>query len=222
MSILYTEECIPNIKLIDDSKYSLNRKKWWNVLIKFMSKQLYANIEFGEKLENIDGYFRTDIVRYDSICVPEDSADCTIEKDSAGNIIGGSIKFKSDDDFATFIHEASHYMHFIKDNGRFTAPHLIDHEPARYSVEKGFKENSDIIDLEYEAGYRALITARFYEMFSIKDRTVLENNLINMSNYLTILNRKDFPDLNKRKKQLKKWVKHCPNFTSINNYEITI
>lgn len=213
---------VKHVELIDDSKFAAQRKQWWDYVRRFMSNQFQAKIIFGEKQENVGGYFTSDAVKFDCICVPMDSAEVHIEYNGS-TPIGGSIKFNDDEAFATFLHEVSHYMHFVRDNGKYTAPCLEDKAPAIFTNESGFSSNM-IGDLEYEAGYRSLITNRMFNLFPEGDRTVLENNLLNMSHYVIITNRQELNDMSEKEvlKRIKAWAKTCPNFTSISNFEITI
>ena len=44
-----TETFINNIELIDKSEYAEGRTRFWHDLQRFMSQQLFANIQFDKK-----------------------------------------------------------------------------------------------------------------------------------------------------------------------------
>lgn len=179
MSISFTEESIKNVKLIDESPYSKGRLEFFKDVTTLLSNQFMGCLIFGKKKEGVGGYF-TKSGFIPRIVMPHDIA--TYDETF--------IKFNDDEQFAIFVHEASHFLHFIRDNGKYTAPSLQSKGFANYKEGIGFSNNK-IIDLEYEAGYRALVNSKLYEMFADDDRTVLESNLTNMTNYLTIENKKD-------------------------------
>ena len=116
MKTVLTETFIKNIALVDDGEYAAGRTRFWHDLQDFMSRQLIAFIQFGEKPKNAAAYFQRQSLQVDRIYMPEDSAEIKLEGYS-GPETRGSIRFVDDHSFALFLHEASHYLHLIKDAG---------------------------------------------------------------------------------------------------------
>lgn len=202
----YSEDTIMNVELIDDSPYSKYRKRFFNMIKTTFANLPCCELVFGIKKEGIGGFFGKE--KYiPNITLPADCAECTET----------SIKFNSDDEFATFIHEASHFLHIVKDRGRFMAPTLKDCPPVEYEQGYGFIK-AKVIDSEFEAGWRSIYYALIYGMFDSDDRTVLENNLINMSHYITFENEKDFKE-NEIETKVKEWVKTVKDFNDISDYK---
>ena len=219
---LITETFIKNIKLIDNSEYAEGRTRFWHDLQWFMSEQLFANIQFDEKLTTAEAFFQRQRFKLDRIYMPEESAEVILE--GSGAETRGSIRFVDDYNFGLFLHEASHYLHLIKDEGKFLAPSLNGEHPKRLINKEGFHSKSYTIDIEYEAGYRSLMYSNLYNLYAPDDRTVLELNLSNMLNYITILNKESFdgcdPEVFKRR--LKEWKKTTDSFEDISDYMTVI
>lgn len=229
MSIYITEANITEFKLIDNSPYAEARQEWWKNITDYMGDQFMFTMQFGPKMVDIGGYFtRTGYIKLDKICVPETCADIDIPVDNDDFAIGpGTVKFKSENEFAIMLHEVSHYMHFVKDNGEYTAPSLKDLKFAKIDPLYGFGGLNRIIDLEYEAGYRSIKTAEEYGLFGENDRTVLINNLTNMSHYLTFNNlekhtKKDGTLKKSGKKLVDKWMDSVKDFTEIAGYTVDL
>lgn len=229
MSIFITEDYITGLKLIDDTPYAEARQAWWKDIIDYMSEQFMFTLQFGPKMENIGGYFtRAGYIKLDKICVPESCAEIKIPVDDDDFATGpGTIKFNSENEFAIMLHEVSHYMHFVKDNGEYTAPSLSDLKFAKIDPLYGFGGLNRIIDLEYEAGYRSIKTAEEYGLFGENDRTVLVNNLTNMTHYLKFNNiekyaKKDGTLKKSGKKAMDKWMDNIKDFTEIANYTVDL
>jgi hypothetical protein len=182
-----------------------------------MSQQLIAFIQFDEKPKKATAYFQRQSLQVDRIYMPEDSAEIKLE--GSGAETKGSIRFVDDHSFAVFLHEASHYLHLIKDHGNFMAPTIKD-RPKKLMTKTGAHHQDFTIDFEYEAGYRSLKYARLYNMFPENDRTVLDLNLVNMLNYLTILNSDDFDGCDPEvwKRRIKEWPKTIRSFDEISDY----
>ena len=67
---LITETFINNIELIDKSEYAEGRTRFWHDLQRFMSQQLFANIQFDKKLETAGAYFQRQRFQFDRIYMP--------------------------------------------------------------------------------------------------------------------------------------------------------
>lgn len=215
---LITETFINNVELIDKSEYAEGRTRFWHDLRRFMSQQLFANIQFDKKLETAGAYFQRQRFQFDRIYMPEESAELILE--GSGAATRGSLRFVDDYNFGLFLHEASHYLHMIKDGGRFLAPSLNGEHPKHLMNKMGHHSDSYTIDIEYEAGYRSLMYSSQYNMYSPTDRTILELNLSNMLHYITILNRESFegcdPEVFKRR--VKEWKETTESFEDISDY----
>ena len=214
---LIAETFVKNVRLVDNGRYAEGRARFWDDLADFMSTRFFANIQFDKKPPSgIEAYFSRSRFDYDTIYIPEDKARVTLEGSGVGTT--GTVEFVDDYAFALFLHEASHYIHLIKDGGKFTAPSL-ESRKAVAMTKSGAHAAVDTIDLEYEAGYRSLRTSKAYGLFPEGDRTVLELNLSNMLNYIDILNRKDFegcdPEVFKRR--IEEW-KHSTGYDEISDY----
>lgn len=208
--ITLTENYIKRYKLIDDNP---GRQSFWRFLVGYMSTQMFASIMFVEDFDKrIGGFFANDLYAGDQILkdikgivLPQKSVKvCTDEGQE-------SVKFNTDRDFATFLHEASHYLHVVKDNGSFHCPFLQGHDM------------SAVRDMEYEAGWRSLETSHIYGMFPPDDRTVLEMNLKNMLHYVKIENLEEFKGNDQlfRDRQVT-WIKSVKKFSDIHDYKVVI
>ena len=221
MKAVLSETFIKNIELVDNSEYAPGRIRFWHDLQNFMSTQLVAFIQFDEKPKEGTAYFQRQSLKVDHIYMPEDSAEIKLE--GSGAETKGTIRFVNDHNFALFLHEVSHYLHLVKDDGKFISPSIKD-KPKKLMSKSGLHSKTYTIDIEYEAGYRSLKYARLYNMFPENDRTVLEINLINMMNYITIINEKDFvgcdPEVWKRR--IKEWPKGIRTFDEISDYMTVI
>lgn len=225
----YTSFDLPNVELIDESPFSNNRKAFFNYVKNIMTAEttVCSVLEFNTIDADLGGFFNK-VVAIPKIVLPEDCAELT----------DNSIKFNDDKKFAIFIHEASHFLHFIADHGVFKADSLKDHKPAIYKVGEGFT-NASRTDLEYEAGYRSLYYNLIYGMFDPADRTVIETNLINMLNYFYIENQTDIiknymkgdqwidePCKEACERELKdrkeKWMKTVTSWYDLKDYTIKI
>ena len=217
MKTVLTETFIKNIVLVDDGEYAPGRTRFWHDLQDFMSRQLIAFIQFDEKPKNAEAYFQRQSLQVDRIYMPENSAEIKLEGSDAET--KGTIRFVDDHSFALFLHEASHYLHLIKDHGNFMAPTIKD-RPKKLMTKTGAHHRDFTVDFEYEAGYRSLKYARLYNMFPENDRTVLDLNLVNMLNYLTILNSNDFEGCDPEvwKRRVKEWPKTIRSFDEISDY----
>lgn len=217
MKTVLTETFIKNIVLIDNSEYAPGRTRFWNDLQHFMSQQIIAFIQFDKKPENAEAFFKRQSLKVDTIYMPEDSAEIKLE--GSGAETRGSIRFVDDHSFALFLHEVSHYLHLIKDHGNFMAP-TIKYMSKKLMTKTGAHHQDFTIDFEYEAGYRSLKYSRLYNMFPENDRTVLDLNLKNMLNYLTILNSDDFDGCDPEvwKRRIKEWHKTIHSFDEISDY----
>lgn len=84
--------------------------------------------------------------------------------------------------YALFVHEYSHLLHIYRDNGEYMAP--IPNVKGTYTnFDKIVSSNTQRRNTEFEAGYRSLMLGRAYELYPDGDRTILEANLVNISNY---------------------------------------
>lgn len=222
----YNEITINNVELLDDSEYAAGRKEFFNYVKHVLSEQLLGVLMFERKLEDVGGYFTPEGF-VAQIVLPDDCAECTET----------TVKFKDEQQFAIFVHEASHFLHIIKDNGRYIADSLKELPAATYKQGQGFVGNK-IINLEYEAGYRSLYYSLLYNMFPENDRTILDCNLTNMANYLTIENRAELKkpyekdgkiDPAKKdkfenviKEKIENWKKTVTSWYSLKDYKITL
>ena len=146
MKAVLTETFIKNIVLVDDSEYAPGRTRFWHDLQDFMSQQLIAFIQFDEKPKKAAAYFQRQSLQVDRIYMPEDSAEIKLE--GSGAETKGSIRFVDDHSFALFLHEASHYLHLIKDHGNFMAPTIKD-RPKKLMTKTGAHHQDFTIDFEY-------------------------------------------------------------------------
>ena len=210
------EGFIKNLKLIDNTPYAAGRNAFWHMIQEFMSSQFFGMLAFGTMKERVNGYFKTDQIKYDQIVIQEDSVKLVLEgdPDSITGATGGTMEFKDEKAFAVFIHECSHYLHFAKDNGEYISPALKGFTPPKFDGHGFSKLQARYF--EYEAGWRSLYYSDIYSMFAEGDRTVLENNLSNMSNYVIIENMSEFDHKKaKFKRHLDKWIKKTAKFSSL-------
>lgn len=216
-----TSDFIKNVMLVDKSEYASGRTRFWSYIQNFMSSQLFASIEFDKKPPNALAFFQRQRYEMDRIYMPEGSAE--LQLTGEGPATTGTIRFVDDYNFALFLHEASHYLHMIKDAMTFTAPSLQKLSGTKIMNEVGMFSKSYVVDLEYEAGYRSLTYARQYSLFAPDDRTVEELNLSNMLNYIMILNKHDFDGCNPKvyKRRIEEW-KHTTSFKDIADYMTVI
>ena len=196
--------------MIDDNP---GRQSFWHFMTSYMASQMFSSIMFVEDFDKrVGGLFSKDLYTGDQILKDIEGIVLPLRSVKVCTDPGKeSVKFNTDHDFATFLHEASHYLHVVKDGGSFHCPFLHGHDM------------SAVRDMEYEAGWRSLETAHIYNMFPEGDRTVLEMNLTNMLHYLDIQNIEEF----KGKQQLFKdrqaaWIKSVKKFSDIHDYKVVI
>ena len=217
---LITEVFVKNVSLVDESGYASGRTRFWRDLQNFMADQIFANIQFDKKLETASAYFQREQLKFDRIYMPEETAEVILE--GTGADTRGTLRFVDDRAFGLFLHEASHYLHMIKDGGKFLSP-TIKAAPKHLMTNSGKHSVSYTVDIEYEAGYRSLLYSKQYGLFAEGDRTVTELNLENMLNYIEILNGKDFENCDPAvyKRRLEEW-KHETEFEEISDYMTVI
>lgn len=90
---------------------------------------------------------------------------------------GNKIKFESEFEFAIFVHESSHLLHFHRDNGVCVSPYYCGQKCILET-----DDNAEVRKAEYEAGYRAILMDKHYKMFPGK-KLVRDMNLINLFFY---------------------------------------
>lgn len=123
---------------------------------------------FGKKIENVGGYF-TNGNYVPRIVLPANTA--TFDE------VSNTVTFADEDGFGVFVHEASHFLHLMMDEGRYTA------KPLRGQVCKMFsRKKEDTRQDEFEAGWRALVYNNLYDL-QLKDK-LFEQNRNNMMIYL--------------------------------------
>lgn len=109
--------------------------------------------------------------------------------EGAASFQNGKVKFKDNSAFAVFMHEASHFQQECVDDGLFRHPRLFG---QRVTQEECFetirrehqtmRESIAVRNLEYEAGWRALVSAKKFGLFK-GSRTLLTQQLENLFNY---------------------------------------
>ncbi len=103
-----------------------------------------------------------------------------------------TVTFKSDVEFAYFVHESSHFLHLIVDKGKPMCPLF------------GVNKIEDARACEYEAGWRSVFYDLYYKMFE-GNRVILNTNLENLMNYdLRKSNHESAKELRERIKPLTK------------------
>lgn len=216
---VYTSTDVKRLHLIDESDHAEQRQRYFRKVMNEIAQEPLGQFVFTNVEEDIGGTFGKTWATVPTIRLPYTSAECT--KDS--------IKFKDDNAFAVFVHESSHFQHMMTDHGTYIAPSLKHLKAASYTLENGFRNNK-IIDLEYEAGYRAIRNGIIYKLFPEGDRTLLEANLVNMANYVTILNEDSIrqPGMTDEEYKthklalFKAWEKRVEYFSDISDYKITL
>lgn len=216
MKTVISETFIKNIVLVDDSECASGRAHFWHNLADFMSSQLVAFIQFDKKPKGASAFFQRQSLQVDRIYLPEEIAEIKLE--GSGAETRGTIRFVDDLSFAIFLHETSHYYHVAKDEGKFLAPTIK--APKKLLSKSGAHHQDYTVDFEYEAGYRSLMYSRLYNLFPSNNRTVLEMNLKNMLNYITILNREDFEGCDPKvwSRRIDEWPSSIQSFDEISDY----
>lgn len=183
-----------DIKLNDTSKYAEGRKEFFAGVMEELKRaddEFMACFIIGRKIEGVGGYFTgSDYVA--RIVLPEGTADYDENTKT--------LTFKDDEQFAIFVHEASHFRHLITDRGAFKSPSFEKLEPFACA---GFGKHlpSNTKYLEYEAGWRSLYYNEVYKMGPKK--LFFDLNLKNMLIYV------DF--VGEGMDELRKELKACKN-----------
>lgn len=144
------------------------RQQFFTKIMETLEDRTFSVLKIGVDMDEGVGGFFTNRLYLDSINLGK-------EVQFKNNV----IKFKNDQEFAIFVHEACHFLHLSRDEGQFICPPM---QGESMDLERLQSEPKIRRWAEYEAGYRALLMDRAYKMFP-HDRTNLEVNLQNMLNY---------------------------------------
>lgn len=214
--IKITESSIKKYKFIDESECSAGRHAFWHVFSDYISSLMFAEIQLREKLtDGVGGFYSSSMYKEDKILKDMDGIALPLDIVTICTDPGKeSIKFNSDLDFATFVHEVSHFYHVVRDKFQYHCPYIIKRNP----------ESRERIDCEYEAGWRSLEMSKEYSLFPDSDRTQLDMNLQNMLHYIDIVNRYQFIDCDPEvfKRRQKEWIATIKDFSQIHEYEVVI
>lgn len=177
MSIVI-DSAFETVKLNDTSAYADGRKMFFAYIMSKLQEVDDVGLAcfiIGRKLKGAGGYF-TGADEVNRIVLPEGSA--TYDPKTK------EVTFKNDDEFTIFIHEASHFMHLVCDNGKFISPSFQHLKPMEHARNSGH-HRSNTKYLEYEAGYRSLYFNEVYEMFEDNSQ-IMRMNLMNMMHYMSV------------------------------------
>lgn len=146
--------------------------RFWSELMKELENNIYSVLCFNVPIRSgAEAYFTNTTgyrTMFDTICCPEKTAKVdTVKK---------TVKFNSSKDMAIFVHECSHWRHLVRDNGVCQAKGIAGKVYQSNDVAVSHRR-----DIEYEAGWRAIVTDNLYQMF--EPRISLELNIMNMFNY---------------------------------------
>lgn len=175
-----------SIHLNDENE---GRQAFFDMIMETLENDcIFPRFQIGAKLsKGVGGYF-TDHLGIDKICLPDI---VTIEDNL--------VTFKDDENFAIFVHEACHFLHFTRDHGEFTMPSLLGEVYEMDDIVASMKIRRQA---EFEAGWRAMKMDMAYHLFP-GSRINLDVNLKNMMNY-------DLPSQSKEWKE--KWNKKIKKF----------
>lgn len=185
-----------DVTLDDDSQFAEGRKDFFAHVMQSLQKLDdgddmsigMASFIIGREIEGTGGYF-TDRAYLSRIVLPEGTA--TYDPDRK------TIRFKDDEAFTVFIHEASHLLHVSVDRGVYMSPAFKD-RPALSGFAGGKVDPNETKYAEYEAGYRSLYYNQIYEMFP-DNSAILKLNVANMTHYMEP---RDKDELRRRYKEL--------------------
>lgn len=147
----------------------------------------FATFNIGVPMDkNVGGYF-TDHLALEKICLPD-----IVKVDEANHLLTFTDRLPdpevpddelmtAEESFAVFVHEACHFLHFSRDNGVFSSPLM---KGRSYSMEELMHSPKVRREAEFEAGYRSVFYDKVYNMYP-GSRQILDTNLINMMNYDT-------------------------------------
>lgn len=109
--------------------------------------------------------------------------------EGAASFHDGKVKFKDAAAFAVFMHESSHFQQECVDDGMFRHPRLFGQRVLQTECFETIRreglsprESIAVRDFEYEAGWRALVSAKKFGLFK-GSRLLLEQQLENLVNY---------------------------------------
>lgn len=214
--ITLTETSIKKYKFIDESVCSEGRHAFWHVFSDYIANMMFAEIQFREKLtDGVGGFYSSNLYKDDKILKDLNGIALPLETVTLCTDPGNeSIKFNSELDFATFVHEVSHFYHVVRDKFEYQCPYIIRRDP----------DSRERIDCEYEAGWRSLMMSKEYSLFPDGDRTLLEMNLVNMLHYIDIVNAYRFKDCDPKvfERRQKEWVATVSDFSQIHDYEVVV
>ena len=111
--ITLTETSIKKYKFIDESVCSEGRHTFWHVFSDYIANMMFAEIQFREKLiDGVGGFYSSSLYKDDKILKDLNGIALPLETVTLCTDPGNeSIKFNSELDFATFVHEVSHFYH---------------------------------------------------------------------------------------------------------------
>lgn len=180
----------------DFTKLKLNAENkgmidFWNKIMIALEAEKYAALKIGMGFrESVKGVFHN--LKYIN----------TINLDSSWTEENGVFSFKGDEDFAYFVHEASHFLHLCVDEGKYICPlfESEDVDESKFSDKELYKTRKN----EYEAGWRSVLYDLYYDIFKNK-RIILDVNLRNLINYdIKLSNHESKETLVKRLKEASK------------------
>lgn len=158
----------------DYSTWKLNtahagKQKFWAEIMNELERRDFGVMKIGVPMPKGVGAFFTDVSCVDRICLPP-----TWTVDEATK----TVSFKDDQAFGIFLHEACHFLHFCRDEGRCEAPMF---EGQVILPEDVYASDSMRRTAEFEAGYRSCFFNKLYKL--VPGRKILDLNLSNMFQY---------------------------------------
>jgi len=157
------------------------RQLWWYEVMTQLEKEPFAVIKIGVPMPPLCGAYFGVRKGITTLCLSAEAA--TFEDNM--------ITFADDRYFAMFVHEASHFQHFCVDRGTFKSPSLINKCPIDFDrmdqIASGDNlvdrvSNSELRDIEYEAGWRAMFSDKKFKLFP-GSRLLLEMMMGNLFLY---------------------------------------
>ena len=152
--------------LVDENE---GRKAFWKEIMHTLAERTFPLLKIGVPMPKGVGGFFTDHYHLDSINLPD-----------TWEVKGKEVTYKDDEAFMIFVHESCHFLHLSRDEGMFISP--VEENGTTCSMKDLLEKESLRRDIEYEAGYRAMLMDRAFKMFP-GSRVNLDGNLRNMINY---------------------------------------
>lgn len=145
------------------------KQKFWAEIMHELEKRDFGVLKVGVPMPEGVGAFFTDVSCVERICLPQSwTADPKTK----------TISFEDDTAFGIFVHEACHFLHFCRDEGRCDSPLF---EGQIILPEDVYAKASMRRIAEFEAGYRSCFFNKIYKL--VPGRKILDLNLQNMFIY---------------------------------------